>query len=352
MNSDRGRGSVALKRQSTRGGSLRLLQPGDTASLEPFAERYPFKPYHYYDDLNQRRLAEYFHRELCERLDQGLAYSWVIQDQIKGILIFHYLSWDSRFFGLPMAKVDLYVNATDYREASSIASGLLAGIDEPCVDNKIKHLACKVNTQDIPTVHALESHSFRLVDTIMVFSLQPDQIFTGVAEVKTDLCLREMQDEDLPRLAALSRAVFANRRDIMTRFNGDPLLMDKAGDLYAEWLRNSDQGDEADVVFVAEVEGHPVGFITCKLSDERADQALGARIGSIPLNAVDPEYRRLGVYRQLVVRANDWFRQHGAEHVEIRTQIHTLGVQRAWQQLNGKLVNSYHVLHQWRDSQT
>src|SRR3989304_9323832 len=84
LNSDRGRGSVTLGRQSARGGSLRLLQAGDAGSLRPFAEKYPFKPYHYYDDLNQRRLAAYFHRELCERLAPGPAYSWVVQDQRKG----------------------------------------------------------------------------------------------------------------------------------------------------------------------------------------------------------------------------------------------------------------------------
>ncbi len=350
MNSDRGRRIVAPEGQSIRGGSLRLLQPGDAASLEPFAERYPFKPYHYYDDFDHRRLAEYFHRELCLRLDQGLAHGWVIRNQIKGVLISDYLPWDSHLFGIPMAKVDLYVDGADYREASLIASGLLAGMDEPCVEREIKHLACKVNTQDIPTAHALETRSFRLVDTITVFSLQPKQI--NAAEARTDLCLREMRDEDLPRLSALSRAVFTNRKDIMTRFNGDPLMADKAGDLYAEWLQNSYLGDQADIVFVAEVDRHPIGFITCKLSAEQADHGLGARIGAIPLNAVDPEYRKLGVYRRLVVKAVDWFRQQGAECVEIKTQIHTLGVHRTWQQLNGRLVNSYHVLHQWRDYQT
>ena len=340
-----------MERQSTRGGSLRLLRPGDAASLELFAKRYPFKPYHYYDDFDHRRLAEYFHRELCVRLDQGLAHGWVIRNSIKGVLILDYLPWDSHLFGIPMAKVDLYVDGADYREASLIASGLLAAIDEPCVEKKIKHVACKVNTQDIPTVNALESHSFRLMDTITVFSIQPGRMSTRVAEVRTGLRLRAMRDEDLSRLSALSRAVFTNRNDIKTRFNGDPLLMDKAGDLYAEWLRNSYRGDQADVVFVAELERHPIGFITCKLSSKETDRGLGARIGSIPLNAVDPEYRKLGVYKQLVIKAIDWFRLQGAEYVEIKTQMHTLGVHRTWQQLNGRLVNSYHVFHQWRDHQ-
>ena len=76
---------------STRGGSLRLLRPEDAASLERFTERYPFKPYYHYDDLGQRRLSEHFHRELCAKLDKGLAYSWVVEDQITGVLIFDYL---------------------------------------------------------------------------------------------------------------------------------------------------------------------------------------------------------------------------------------------------------------------
>ena len=341
-----------MERQRNRSGQLRPLQPEDGATLQRFAEGYPFKPYHYYAGFNRKRLAEYFHRELCARLDEGLAYGWAIQGQIKGVLIFDDLPWDSGIFGLPMAKVDVYAHGASYWETLSVASELLEGIHEPCAERKIRHLTCKVDTQDVPTLHALESHSFRLMDTITVFSIQPDQMSARVPEAKTDLCVREMREEDLPRLSALSRAVFTDRKDIQTRFNGDPLLMDKAGDLYAEWLRNSYLGDQANVVLVAEAESQPIGFITCKLSSEQADHTLGARVGSIPLNAVDAGYRRLGVYQQLVVRAIDWFRHQGAGYVEIRTQIHTLGVHRTWQQLNGKLVNSYYVLHLWRDHQT
>ena len=340
-----------MQRQSTRGGYLRTLQSGDAANLRPFADKYPFKPYHYYPGLDQRRLSEYFHQELCGRLGQGGAYGWVAQDQIEGVLIFDYLPWDSHIFHLAMAKVDLYVSNTDYRTASSIASELLAGIDAPCAEMDVRHLTCKVNTRDMAAAHALEGRSFRLMDTITIFSLKPDEKSARVAEARTKLRLREMRDEDLRPLTALSRAAFTRREDIGTRFNSDPWLVDKAGDLYAEWLRNSYGGNQADIVIVAEAEGHPIGFVTCKMSSEQADRGIGARIGTIPLNAVDPGYRKLGVYRRLVVKAIDWCRQQGAEYVEIKTQIHTPGVHRTWQQMNGKLVSSYHVFHQWRDHQ-
>ena len=130
-----------------------------------------------------------------------------------------------------------------------------------------------------------------------------------------------------------------------------PWLGEKAGALSAKWLLTSAGGDKADIVIVAEAEGHPIGFVTCKMSSEQADRGVGARIGTIPLNAVDPGYRKLGVYRRLVVKAIDWCRQQGAEYVEIKTQIHTPGVHRTWQQMNGQLVSSYHVFHQWRDHQ-
>jgi GNAT superfamily N-acetyltransferase len=341
-----------METRSARGGSLRLLQPRDAPALELFAEAYPFRPYYYYDGLDQRRLTEYFYQELCTRLGRRSSYIWVIQDQIRGILFFDCLDWDSRIFDIPMSKVDLYVNGTDYSEALLIGTQLLAVIDELCVDMGVRHVASKVNTLDIPTVHALERYDFHLMDTIALFSLQPNELSTPNSEGTPDLRLRQMRDEDLLSLSTLSRSAFTNRRDITTRFNGDPLLMDKAGDLYAEWIRNSYRGDQADIVFVAEIHGRPIGFITCEMENEQAHHILGKRIGSVPLNAVDPEYRNQGVYTQLVMKAVDWFREQGADVVEIKTQIHTRGVHRTWQKLNGKMLNSYHVLHQWRDSQT
>jgi len=335
--------------QGTLSNTVRLLQPEDRSSLKAFTASYRFRPYYYYEQINERRLSEFFYRDLCAGLGQGSVYGRAIEDEITGVLIFDYLAWDSQLFGIPMAKVDLYVNGNDYREAFTIASQLLEVMDALSRDKKIRHLACKVNTLEVPTLHALERCAFRLMDTLTVFSVQPNRMSTDATEVKTDLRLREMRDEDVPTLSALSRKAFTTTSDILTRFTSDPLLMDKAGDLYAQWLENSYRGDQADIVFVAEVDQRPIGFITCRLSSAQADDVLGKRVGSIPLNAVDPEFRRLGVYTQLVATALDWFRAQRVDYVEIRTQIHTLGTHRTWQRLNGKLVSSYHVLHRSQD---
>ena len=338
-----------MGRQSTHSKTVRLLQPADRASLKAFAAGYRFRPYYYYDQVDESRSAEYFYRALSAGVERGSVHGCAIEDTVKGVLVFDYLPWDSQLFGMPMAKIDLYVSSDDYREALSIASQLLTRAGEVSAESRIKHLACKVDTLDIPCLHALERGAFRLMDTLTVLSVQPDLVSTDVTEGGTDLRLREIREEDLPALSALSRTAFTTTSDVLTRFTNDALLTDRAGDLYAQWLENSYGGDQADIVFVAEVDGRPIGFITCRLSSAEADHLLGKRVGSIPLNAVDPGFRRKGVYTRLVKTAIDWFREQGADYVEIRTQLHTLGTHRTWQRLNGKLVSSYHVLHQWKD---
>ncbi len=335
--------------QSTNSKTVRSLQPEDRASLKAFAAGYRFGPYYYYDQVDESRSAEYFYRALSAGVERGSVHGCAIEDTIKGILVLDCLPWDSQLFGMPMAKVDLYVSGSSDQEALSIASQLLKEAGELSADGKIKHLACKVDTLDVPCLHALERCAFRLMDTLTVFSAQPDLVSTDVTADRTDLRVRKMREEDLPALSALSRAAFTTTSDILTRFTNDALLMDKAGDLYAQWLENSHRGDQADIVFVAEVDGRPIGFITCRSSSAEADHLLGKRVGSIPLNAVDPGFRRRGVYTRLVKAAIDWFRDQGADYVEIRTQLHTLGTHRTWQRLNGKLVSSYHVLHRWED---
>ena len=327
---------------------VRRLQPEDRPRLGPFSQEYPFKPYRYYDSITEECVAKHFHESLCAALGRGSGFGCEIDGRFEGVLIFSELPWDSDIFGLPMAKVDLYVSGEDHRESLSVAAALLEAAEELCVEGAIRHLSCKVDTLDLPAIHALERCSFRLMDTVTTFSIDPNQI-ANVPPSRADVEMREMRAEDLPQLSDLSRTAFTNRRDISTRFTSDPRLVERAGDLYAQWLENSYRGERADAVIVADVTGRPIGFITCKLPDEPSKRGLGARIGSIPLNAVDREYRGMGVYRQLVSEALGWFRQRGVDYVEIRTQVQTLGVHRTWQQLNGRLVNSDHAFHRWRD---
>ena len=325
-----------------------MLQPHDRARVEQLCKAYGFKPFSYYGEIAPRRLAKYFYQVLSAKCRQGIIYGCIMDNWLEGVLLFEELPWDSVLFGVPMAKIELYLSPRIDSARYAVALRLLAEARRCCARNKIQHLTCKVNTRELSIVHAVERHAFQLMDTITTLCIRLDEFCPPARTGKADVRIREICEADLPYLAELSRTIFTNRDDIVTRFNSDPILQEKAGDLYTEWLMNSYKKEQADIVFVAEAAHRPIGFIACKAPSEQVRRGLGASIGSIPLNAVGPTFRGRGVYTRLLIEALKWFQLQGADYVEIKTQIHTLGVHHVWHRLNGRLAGSSYVFHQWR----
>jgi ribosomal protein S18 acetylase RimI-like enzyme len=68
-------------------------------------------------------------------------------------------------------------------------------------------------------------------------------------------------------------------------------------------------------IFVAELEGRVVGYITTWIDDE-------AGLGFIPNLAIDEQQRGQGLGRRLIEYALDHFRRKGVRHVRIETLAH------------------------------
>ncbi|MBX9772674.1 MAG: GNAT family N-acetyltransferase, partial [Candidatus Obscuribacterales bacterium] len=73
--------------------------------------------------------------------------------------------------------------------------------------------------------------------------------------------------------------------------------------------------------------------------------AEGVYLGTIPLNAVHPNFQGRGIYKKLVRAALSFLSQNGAKTAEIRTQITNSAVHRTWENLGGHLYFAYHRFH-------
>ena len=80
----------------------------------------------------------------------------------------------------------------------------------------------------------------------------------------------------------------------------------------AEAVRSSCTSDELDV-FVAVAEGLPVGFAAVALN------AFHARMGVVDIIAVDPDYQRRGIARQLMARSAEHMRAQGMDIAAVGT---------------------------------
>ena len=85
-----------------------------------------------------------------------------------------------------------------------------------------------------------------------------------------------------------------------------------------EWQRRKTRHIDADVaanadgIFVAEIDGKVVGYITTRVDTE-------ARIGGIPNYAVLPSFQKRGIGKRLVDTALDYLKDAGMECVRIET---------------------------------
>ena len=80
----------------------------------------------------------------------------------------------------------------------------------------------------------------------------------------------------------------------------------------AEAVRSSCTSDERDV-FVAIADGRPVGFAAVALN------AFHERMGVVDMIAVDPDYQRRGIARQLMARSAEHMRSHGMDIAALGT---------------------------------
>ena len=124
--------------------------------------------------------------------------------------------------------------------------------------------------------------------------------------------IRDYHPDDLPTL----------KRIMVEAFDGvsiDQGMQKEFGEINGhdwQWRKarhlDIDADRKPDGIFVAEIEGQVVGFISTWHDDE-------AGIGHIPNISLVPECRGKGIGRQLIEYALDQFREHGLTHAKIET---------------------------------
>ncbi|MGE4133583.1 MAG: GNAT family N-acetyltransferase [Bdellovibrionales bacterium] len=213
--------------------------------------------------------------------------------------------WDSNLLGRQCGRVvDILGNSVnpDYR---ALPDGLRqAGMDYVILRRPQDRWA---------ELHALEAAGFRILDGIL--TLHRDLKVTPAQSQKG---IRLAGEADADGLGQMAARVFR-----YSRFHNDPLLSDEiAAKVHYEWTRNSCLGSAAKAVLVAEEDGKPAGFVTCK--------DLGGGSGQINLVSVDVGFQGKGWARKLSEHACAWFSENGFSQVEVQTQTSNFSAMRAY----------------------
>ena len=266
------------------------------------------------------------------------------KDSLVGAASFEPLPFDTDLYGIPMAKVGFLEAEGNYDLAKKRFDALLQQMDQICHKNGIQHLSARALPEQTALIHALEENGFYMVAGLSTIALHLKKF--QWPEEKNSVKVRNFTDNDLEPLSEISRVSFGNPQDWLDKAHADPnLSKEKSDELYVRWFRNCCNGTQANQVLVAEVDGKPVGYITLKLENGGLKNC-GVRLGNVPLNAVDPNYRQKGIYSSLVLAGLKWFAPH-VDWVTIKTQVTTLAVQKTWQRLGAHVARVEYAFHKY-----
>ena len=309
--------------------------------LKPFIAQLNYLPFLEYG-VGRDLIADYVIGELAEIVSSdGFVLVAEEAGEVVGLVDFKRLEWDSTHFGIETAKIDHLFASGDYFRSLYIKQKLISQLLMECHDRLVLHLSARVSKEDLSSIHALESKSFRLMDVLVTYSFYFKKQETR--EQVPAYPVRPFEQSDLPKLIEISLECFGQKPVATDRFHADPVLSkEKSDELYAKWLANLSK-DPSNVLLVAEISGNPVGFNVCTYDKVVADK-IHLRIGSMVLTAVKPSERNKHVGFSLLDATISWFRDK-IDIIESGGQISNYAIQKAWIKLGFKPTKSQCTFH-------
>ncbi len=235
-----------------------------------------------------------------------------------------FLNWDTSFFGMRLGRV----------KGQTLDAARAQLVDKWAATNEIAGLYFLANSDDAQVIRVAESNHFHLTDIRMTFDYRvPKQL---IDRVPSQLMMRSSLDTDVQTLINISKDAY-----IHSRFYHDPhFTPEQCSDLYQTWIRRSCLEAYADEVWVAELDGQPVGYVTCHLDQQTKD-------GSIGLVGIAEQARGQKVGEQLVNRVLDWFAEQGMATVSVVTQGSNIAAQRLYQKCGFASRSLQLWYHKW-----
>lgn len=265
--------------------------------------------------------------------------------EIAGLVVYTNLPWETKIFGTQMGVLKYLFADLDSPHKQEIGQGLLEKTIGWARTLGIEFLLCKVYTDDILTIHALEKQGFLLMDTLLeyVYDSHKNPIHAVPRPQLPDGAhIRSARDEDVGELLTVAQASFQNH---FGRFHADERIPHRqAMNVYSEWVRSSCAG-YADWVKVAEIDGKIAGYSIWR-KPSPLERNLRTRLGHYSIGAVHPEYHRRGLFTALTFAGMESL-EGIVDSIEGPTHINNFPVQRAYGRLHWSIRDARHAFHKW-----
>lgn len=314
------------------------LQIETGATLGPDVSRllddWPHRPYSGCPGTAPQGQTAYLYQSLRQAELRGAA-TYLAHEglEIRGLLQWEELGWDSEILGFPVARISNWIGAGEESCQAAAREKLLQAALEDAHRQNIRYLLARVPAGDHAGISALERDGFTMVDALLTFGGEVAGLLSAASVEQNGLPCRPFEPSDLPELEEIARLSFAS-----DRFHADPAIgKKKADEVHRRWIVDSCAGP-AEGVLVACTDS-PLGFTTLR-RDPLSQETLGVQIGIIVLVATAAPFRGIGVGRRLTQAALRWFLAHGCHWVEVGTQLANTSASRLYEATGLKLVRS------------
>jgi GNAT superfamily N-acetyltransferase len=220
--------------------------------------------------------------------------------------------------------------------AHHVTASNLPKILDFCTSTNIDLLIARCDGIDLAATHEMESRAFFLMDTLVYYKFELAKGFvtddSGIASIRTYL------PDDKILVQQVAASAFKGYRG---HYHADPRLEDdKCDQAYVSWAeRLCISRTVLNEVLIAEYANKVVGFAALQVNCPQ--EAEGVLFG------VAVEAQGFGIYGSLLVKAIQWCKDQGVDHMMYSTQLTNIAAQKVLSRLGFEISHSYYTFHKW-----
>jgi ribosomal protein S18 acetylase RimI-like enzyme len=229
-----------------------------------------------------------------------------------------FLEWDSQFFEKRIGSV----------RGNTLTHERMEQVLQWSSELSLDCLYFLANTDDPETIRIAERNGFYFQSVRTVVERPLTNLESVTLPPMDGLVMRSGRPDDLDLLRPIARHAYN-----WTRFSIDPCFPDDK--------TKSVNHDMADEVIVAQFEGQPIGYMTCRLAKDSSAE------GTFQLLGVNEEHRGFKIGQRVIVEAMYWLAKQGMTKVSLATQGHNVPVIRFYERLGFTTRSIQFWYHKW-----
>jgi len=232
---------------------------------------------------------------------------------------------DSIRFGYKIAKVNNFNNN-------------ILNIIFKLKNENYKLIISRVDAAKIELINQLEEQGFLIKDIQTTYKLKLTEIIEY--NIINNVQIREAHMNDKEKLCQIAAISFENYGHYAADKNLD---ISKCKEIYSDWVSHTFDKNNADIIFIAEVDGEIAGFLSHKLHINKDEIKYAAGV----IGAIDKKFRNLNIFKAITIAGIQWSIENNCRWVEHNVLITNQAVMRSFIKLGFKHANAEITFHKW-----